>query len=68
MKVSFVVGTDGLVKDVTVEESVCEALDEMVVANIKKSPKWEPATLNGNPVEQSLSIPIYFQIRNNSGK
>ena len=68
MKVSFVVGTDGLVKDVTVEESVCEALDEMVVANIKKSPKWEPATLNGNPVEQSLSIPINFQIRNNSGK
>ena len=68
MKVSFVVGTDGLVKDVTVEESVCEALDEMVVSNIKKSPKWEPATLNGDPIEQSLTIPINFQMRKNSRK
>ncbi|MBR5660287.1 MAG: energy transducer TonB [Bacteroidales bacterium] len=63
MKVSFVVGSDGVVRDITVDKSVCEALDAMVVSNIKKSPKWEPATLNGKPVEQSLSIPIVFQMR-----
>ena len=63
MKVSFVVGTDGVVKDVKVVESVCEVLDALVVSLIEQSPKWEPATTGGHPVEQCLTIPIVFQIR-----
>lgn len=63
MKVSFVIGKDGLVKNVRVIESVCEELDAMAVSLIKSSPKWEPATTNGKPVEQCLTIPIRFEIR-----
>ena len=63
MKVSFVIGTDGKVRGVKVTQSICEALDAMVISCIEQSPKWEPATVNGNPVEQCLSIPIAFKMR-----
>ena len=63
MKVSFVVDTDGTVKDVKVVNSVCESLDAIVVSLIEQSPKWEPATAGGRPVAQCLTIPISFRIR-----
>ena len=63
MKVSFVVGTDGTVSDVKVTQSLCEALDAMVISIIEQSPKWEPATAGGLPVAQCLTIPITFRMR-----
>ena len=63
MEVSFVVGTEGKVRDVKVTQSICEALDAMVVSIIEQSPKWEPATNNGEPVAQCLTIPLTFQMR-----
>ncbi len=63
MKVSFVVAKDGSVRDVHVQDSICEELDNLVVSVIRKSPKWEPATSGGKPVEQCLRIPIAFQMR-----
>jgi TonB family protein len=63
MKVSFIVDTDGSIKDVKVVESVCEELDALVVSLISESPKWEPATHEGKPVGQYLSIPISFKMR-----
>jgi len=63
MKVSFVVDTDGRVKDVKVVNSICETLDALVVSLIEQSPKWEPATAGGRPVAQCLTIPISFRIR-----
>ena len=63
MKVSFVVGTDGKVSDVKVTQSICEALDAMVISIIGQSPEWEPATVDGKPVEQCLSVPIVFKMR-----
>ena len=63
MNVSFVVGTDGQVKDVAVVDGVCEELDALVVSLVRQSPKWEPATADGRPVEQSLMIPISFRLR-----
>ena len=63
MKVSFIVDADGSVKDINVYESVCEELDALVVSLISESPKWEPATSNGKPVAQYISIPISFVMR-----
>ena len=63
MKVSFLVDSNGIVKDVEVRESVCEELDALVVSLIQKSPKWEPAIHKGNPVAQYLTLPIVFQMR-----
>ena len=63
MKVSFVVGADGNVSDVKVVQSVCAELDALAVSTIEKSPKWEPATINGKPYDMALSVPIIFQVR-----
>ena len=63
MKISFVVDSDGSVKDVKIAESVCEELDALMLSLVSSSPKWEPATSNGHAVSQSLSIPIVFQLR-----
>ena len=63
MKVSFIVDADGSVKDINVYESVCEELDALVVSLISESPNWEPATSNGKPVAQYISIPISFVMR-----
>ena len=59
----IVVDTDGSVKNVTVEQGVCEELDNLVVSLIQQSPEWEPATVNGKPEPQCLTIPITFQMR-----
>ena len=63
MKIGFVVGGDGRVRDVKVLESVCEELDAMMVSLISKSPEWGPATDNGHPVAQYLTIPVVFERR-----
>lgn len=63
MRVSFVVDTDGAVKDIEIEDGICEELDKLVVSLIGQSPRWEPATVNGKPVPQCLTIPITFQMR-----
>lgn len=63
MKVGFVVSEDGSVKNVQVMESVCEELDAMMLSLVSQSPKWEPATSNGHPVAQFLTLPVIFEIR-----
>ena len=63
MRVAFTVDTDGNVHDVKVTQSICEALDAMVIPIIEKSPKWEPALKDGKPVAQVMRIPITFQMR-----
>ena len=61
--VSFVVDRDGSVKNITVDQGVCEELDNLVVSLIKQSPEWAPATIGGKPEPQRLTIPITFQMR-----
>ena len=63
MKVGFVVNADGEVENVQILQCVCEELDSLVLALVKKSPKWTPATSNGHAVDQHLTIPITFQVR-----
>ena len=60
MKIGFVVGEDGRVRDVEIVESVCEELDSMMRSLVSESPEWEPATSNGRPVAQYLTIPVVF--------
>ena len=60
MKIGFVVGEDGRVRDVEIVESICEELDSMMRSLVSESPEWEPATSNGRPVAQYLTIPVVF--------
>ena len=63
MKVGFVVGSDGVVRDVEIQEGVCEELDAMILSLVSASLKWEPATSGGKPIMQYLTIPIVFTQR-----
>jgi len=63
MKVGFVVSEDGSVKNVQILESVCEELDAMMLSFVSQSPMWEPATSNGHPVAQFITLPVIFQMR-----
>ena len=63
MKIGFVVADDGSVKNVQILESVCGELDAMMKSLVSQSPKWEPATSNGRPVAQYITIPVTFRMR-----
>lgn len=63
MIIGFMVSEDGSVTDVRILESVCEELDAMMIELVSHSPKWEPATLKGQPVAQFLTIPVTFMTR-----
>ena len=63
MSVSFVVAPDGSVTDVKIVDGICEKIDALVVSLISASPQWEPASNQGKPVAQTLSIPISFEMR-----
>ena len=68
IEVSFVVDAEGDVRDVHIDKGICPELDAVVLATVAKSPKWEPATSNGKPVAQALSVPVIFQMRHTPKK
>jgi len=60
--VSFVVKTDGSVADVIVEDSTAREFEELVLPAVQKW-KYEPATIGGRPVEQSVTgVPLLFTL------
>ena len=61
--VSFVVGSDGVVKDVKVLRGVDPLLDAEAVRVVSSSPKWTPATKDGEPVAINYTFPVIFATR-----
>lgn len=60
--VSFIVDTDGQVKDAQVLKSVDPILDQAALAMISKMPKWKPGKNKGELVPVIYNIPIRFQL------
>ena len=58
----FTVNKEGQVEDVTVLRGVNEALDAEAVRVVSSSPKWEPGTQNGNPVNVRYTFPVVFRL------
>ena len=58
--VSFVVCSDGYVKDVKVLRSVEESLDEEAIRVVASLPKFEPGTQRGNNESVQYTIPVKF--------
>ena len=58
----FTVNKDGQVEDVQVVRGVNEALDNEAVRVVTASPKWEPGTQNGNPVNVRYIFPVVFRL------
>lgn len=60
--VSFVVGKDGHISDVTVLRSVDPSLDKEAVRVIRNMPRWSPGKQGGEPVRVRYTVPVSFRL------
>ena len=62
VRVQFTVFKDGHVGNVSVVQSVHQALDAEAVRLVKAMPNWTPGKVNGQPVNVTYTLPITFRI------
>lgn len=62
VRVQFTVFKDGHVGNVSVVQSVHQALDAEAVRLVKAMPNWTPGKVNGKAVNVTYVLPIKFQI------
>lgn len=60
--VSFVVGKDGHISDVTVVRSVEPSLDKEAVRVVRNMPRWTPGKQGGEPVRVRYTVPVSFRL------
>ena len=60
VRVKFVVGTNGGVQEVEVEQGVFPSLDAEAVRVVKSAPKWKPGIKDGKPVRVTYTLPVIF--------
>ena len=65
---SFIVGTDGKVRDVKVLRGAHEKLDAEAMRVLNMSPDWTPGTKDGKPVPVSFTFPVIFEIPDSENK
>ena len=58
----FTVNKEGQVEDVKVLHGVSETLDAEAVRVVSSSPKWEPGSMNGTPVNVKYTFPVLFRL------
>ena len=59
--ISFVVDTDGSIKNARVLKSVHPLLDAEALRVISAMPKWKPGLQHGTPVCVQYSVPVNFR-------
>jgi len=59
---SFVVGSDGYVRDVVIAKGIGYGCDEEVKRVIEAMPKWKPGIYNQKKVPVRYSIPVSFSL------
>lgn len=57
----FVVGEDGVIRDVKVLRSVSPELDAEAIRVMNSMPKWEPGKQDGKPVPVRYTVPVNFR-------
>jgi TonB family protein len=62
--VQFIVTKTGDVKEPTVVRSISPELDAEALRVIGKSPKWNPGTVGGEPVDVRYTVPVKFSLSN----
>ena len=60
--VSFTIGRDGTVKNVTLLRGIGSGCDEAAMQVISSMPKWTPGTYQGRPVAVQYNLPIQFSL------
>ena len=61
--ISFVVEKDGAITDAKVLRGIGGGCDEEALRVINLSPKWEPGIQRGKAVRVSYTIPLFFQLQ-----
>ena len=62
----FVVNSDGSLSDINVLRGIGRKVDKEIVGIVKKMPKWNPGTLNGNPVRVRFTLPVMVKFGANN--
>ena len=62
--VNFVIGSDGVVRDVKVIRGIHKLLDDESVRVIQSMPNWTPGVQRGKKVAVSYNLPIKFTLDN----
>ena len=60
--VSFVVGSDGSLKNLNLEKGLSPSTDQEALRVVATMEKWKPAKLNGQDVATKVTIPVYFYL------
>lgn len=58
--ISFIIRSDGSIKDIKVEKSLQIDCDNEAIRVIKLMPKWKPGKLCGKPVDVLIYFPVRF--------
>ncbi len=58
---SFNVNKKGKVDDIKILKSPHHILDNVVKDILKKSPRWTPAMMNGEPIDFRMTLPVSFK-------
>ena len=61
--VKMIIAKDGTVHETTLKNSVYPDIDQEALNVVSKMPNWTPGTINGEPVEMSVTIPISFKLK-----
>ena len=62
--VKFIVGSDGVLRDITIARGVSESLDNECLRLVAAMPRWTPGYQDGKPVNVSFTLPISFRLSN----
>ena len=65
VRIKFVVGSNGGVQEVEVEQGVSPSLDAEAVRVVRSSPKWKPGIKNGKPCRVTFHLPVIFVLPEN---
>lgn len=66
--VGFVVGKEGVVREVKIIRGVHPLLDAEALRVVKLMPEWKPGILDGEPVSVSFNLPLNFNLTYDRGK
>jgi len=59
--VRFTIMKDGTIGNITFEDSVHQVIKDEILHALKNAPKWNPATLNNQPVESLFRQAFLFR-------
>lgn len=62
VRITFLVDTDGNIKDPYIQKSVEYSIDQAAIELINKSGKWIPGTLNGMNINTDQTQPVNFRL------